>query len=243
MLRKKREGWLQVAPFCTTRLAAYTHLLSKVQDQIPMRKVSTLIQSLVSRHPNHHLGYSQDREKHHTLPTLLRRYNIVYDVTNVEQHEVLGTDTSHPLLDVTPGRPYPLAVVEGVQSCNGGNQACLPGTLCKSSRGGPTHSERAARWARTRSCSRSSAWRPGFLPQPVLPTSFAPAGDQVRTTPQGCERVRHSSGKGLAEGHPSSKHPTANLRSCQSWPWHLPLSRTSRPPSSLPICPDGWTRK
>ena len=90
--------------------------MPKEQDQIPMRKVCTLIQSLVSRYPNHHSGYSQDREKHHTLLTLIRRYNIVYDVTNVEQHELLGTDTSFPLLDVTPERPYPLAVVEGVQS-------------------------------------------------------------------------------------------------------------------------------
>ena len=81
-----------------------------------MRKACTLIQSLVSRHPNHHSSYSQDREKHYTLLTLIQRYNIVYDVTNVEQYEQPGTDTSCPLLDVTPERPYPLAVVEGVQS-------------------------------------------------------------------------------------------------------------------------------
>ena len=91
-------------------------LMSKVQDQIPMRKVCTLIQPLVSRHPNHHSGYSQDREKHHMLLTLIRKYNIVYGLTNVEQQKLLGTDTSRPLLDVTPERPYPLAVVEGVQS-------------------------------------------------------------------------------------------------------------------------------
>ena len=82
-------------------------LMPKVQDQIPRRKICTLLQSLVSHHPNHHSGYSQDREKHHTLLILIRRYNIVYDVTNVEQHELLGTDTSRPLLDVTPERPYP----------------------------------------------------------------------------------------------------------------------------------------
>ena len=76
--------------------------------------ISTLIVYL--NHPIHHQGYSQDREKHHTLLTLIRRYNIVYDVTNVEQHELLGTDMSRPLIDVTPERPYLLAVVEGVQS-------------------------------------------------------------------------------------------------------------------------------
>ena len=135
MRRKRRKGWLQRCPLSYDQ-ARCIHLLfvecyavqafsiasnldpklmPKRQDQIPMRKVCTLIQSLVSRHPNHHLGYSQDCEKHHTLLTLIRRYNIVYDVTNVEQHELLGTDTSRPLLDVTPERPYPLAVVECVQ--------------------------------------------------------------------------------------------------------------------------------
>ena len=48
-----------------------------------MRKVCIVIQSLVSRLPNHHSGYSLDREKHHTLLTLKRRKNVVYDVTNV----------------------------------------------------------------------------------------------------------------------------------------------------------------
>ena len=76
-------------------------LVPKEQDQIPMRKVCTLIKSLVSRLPNHHTGYSQDRAKHHTLLTLMRRVNIVHDVTNVEQHELSGADVSRPLSDVT----------------------------------------------------------------------------------------------------------------------------------------------
>ena len=41
-----------------------------------------------------------------------------------------------------------------------GNRACLPGPLCSSSREGVTHSEQVARWARTRSCSRSSILAP-----------------------------------------------------------------------------------
>ena len=41
-----------------------------------------------------------------------------------------------------------------------GNQACLPGMPCSSSREGATHSVQVARWARTRSCSRSSILAP-----------------------------------------------------------------------------------
>ena len=40
------------------------------------------------------------------------------------------------------------------------NQACLPGPLFSSSREGVTHSVQVARWARTRSCSRSSILAP-----------------------------------------------------------------------------------
>ncbi len=42
--------------------------------------------------------------KHHTLLTLKRRKNVVHDVTNVEQHELLGFDASRPLPDVIPER-------------------------------------------------------------------------------------------------------------------------------------------
>ena len=61
-------------------------LMPKIQNQIAMRKVSIVIQSLPSRNPNHHSSYSQDRQKHHTLLILKRRKNVVHDVTNVEQH-------------------------------------------------------------------------------------------------------------------------------------------------------------
>ena len=44
--------------------------------------------------------------------------------------------------------------------CSEGNQACLPGLLCSSSREGVTHSVQVARWTRTRSCSRSSILAP-----------------------------------------------------------------------------------
>ena len=51
---------------------------SKEEDE---RKVCIVIQSFVSRRPNHHSSHSSDREKHHTLLTLKRRKNVVYDVT------------------------------------------------------------------------------------------------------------------------------------------------------------------
>ena len=107
------------------------------------------------------------RETHHTLLTVKRRKNVVYDVTNVEQHELFGFDASRPLPDVIPKRTDSLAVVEGVlrpflpSHCRSeGNQACLPGPLWSSSRERITHSEQVARWARTRSCSRSSILAP-----------------------------------------------------------------------------------
>ena len=42
------------------------------------------------------------------------------------------------------------------------NRTCLPGPLCSSSRQEVTHSEQVARWARTRSCSRSSILAPNL---------------------------------------------------------------------------------
>ena len=80
---------------------------------------------------------------------------------------------------------------------------------------------------------------------PTWASILARTSDQFRSrwrsAPNHTPRMR--TGPSLQRKRPSSKHPTANLRSRQSWPWHLPPSRTSRPPSSLPICPDGWTRK
>ena len=136
MRRKRWEGRLQHCPLAYDQarcmhppfvecyaiqafsIASNHHpkLMPKDQDQIMMRKVCTLIQSLVSHLPNHHSSHSEDHEKHHTLLTLKRRVNIVNDVTNVVQQELLGTDASRLLLDVTPERANPLTVVEGVQS-------------------------------------------------------------------------------------------------------------------------------
>ena len=54
--------------------------------------------------------------KHHTLLNRKRRQNVVYDVTNGEQHELLWFDASRPLPDVNPKRTNSLAVVESVLS-------------------------------------------------------------------------------------------------------------------------------
>ena len=136
MSRQRREGWLQHCPLsydqarCIHPPSAECYAIQafsiasdfdpkrmpKVQNQITMRKVCIVIQSLLSRSPNHHSSYSQDREKHHTLLTLKRRQNVVHDVTNVEQHELLGFDASRPLPDVIPKRANSLAVVEAVLS-------------------------------------------------------------------------------------------------------------------------------
>ena len=45
----------------------------------------------------------------------------------------------------------------------GDNRACLPSTLWKSSHWGPTRSGQAARWAKTRSCSRSLGLVPNSI--------------------------------------------------------------------------------
>ena len=50
------------------------------------------------------------------LLTLKRRKNVVDDVTNVEQHELLGFDVSRPFPEVIPEWMNSLAVVEGVLS-------------------------------------------------------------------------------------------------------------------------------
>ena len=136
MGRKRREGWLQHCPLSydqarcihptfgecyaiqTFSIASDFNpkLMPEIQNQITMWKVCIIIQSLLSHHPNHHSSSSSDREKHHTLLTLKRTKNVVHNVTNVEQHELLGFEASCPLPDVIPEWANLLAVVEGVLS-------------------------------------------------------------------------------------------------------------------------------
>ena len=142
--------------------------MPKTQKQIPMRKVCIVIQSLVSRRPNNHLGYSKDREKHHALPTMKRRKNVVYDVTNVEMHELFELDESGPLPNVIPKRANSLAVVEGVLSRFFKPTAATStiGHVCQARF--VVHSEQDARWARARS-SRPIAVRADLLCRPAVP--------------------------------------------------------------------------
>ena len=104
--RKRREGWLQrcslsydqvyyICPsfvLCNVFQAFLiaSNLDSKLildeQDQMKIRKVCTVRQSLLSRRLNHHSGYEKD-------PTFLafpRRINIVNDPSNVDKHKLFG---------------------------------------------------------------------------------------------------------------------------------------------------------
>ena len=78
MGRQRREGWRQHCPLSYDQapcihppftecyaIQAFSiasdfdsQLMPKIQNQITMRKVCIVIQSLVSRRPNHHSGYS-----------------------------------------------------------------------------------------------------------------------------------------------------------------------------------------
>ena len=68
--------------------------------------------------------------------------------------------------------------------CSEGNQACLPEQLCSSSREGATHSVQVARWARTRSCSRSSILAPNSSESgSPLPSSRAARWEDQKRNP------------------------------------------------------------
>ena len=126
-----------VAPFRTTRLAAFTNLLSNVVR--PKRFLSHLILTLswflknkirsrlekFTPSYNPFFGVVQiiilakariTRNTTHFSPQY-RGKNIVYYVTNVEPHELLEFDVGRPLPDVIPKRVNLLAIVLGVLSC------------------------------------------------------------------------------------------------------------------------------
>ena len=117
--------------------------MPKVQNQITMRKVCIVIQSLLSRSPNHHSSYSQDREKHHTLLTLKRRKERCprRNQRRAARAAWVRCEPSTPRRDPKTGelarssrrraQPFLLS-----HCCSEGNQACLPGPLCSSSRKG-----------------------------------------------------------------------------------------------------------
>ena len=65
--------------------------------------------------------------------------------------------------------------------CNEGNRACLPGPLCSSNREGVTYSVQVARWARTRSCSRSSILAPNSSESDRLRRPASPLAKRIRS--------------------------------------------------------------
>ena len=134
MGRQRREGLLQHCPLFYDQarcihppfaecyaIQAFSiasdfdpQLMPKIQNQITMRKVCIVIQSLVSSKSPFGLQLGS-RETPHASHHETEE-NVVYDVTNVEQHELFGFDASRPLPDVIPKRADSLAVVEGVLS-------------------------------------------------------------------------------------------------------------------------------
>ena len=95
--------------------------MPKIQNQITMKKVC-IFKFASSYNPLFRVVQITIRatvriaRNTTTLLTLKRRKNVVYDVTNVEQHKLFGFDASRPLPDVIPKRADSLAVVEGVLS-------------------------------------------------------------------------------------------------------------------------------
>ena len=82
--------------------------------------------------------------------------------------------------------------------CSESNQACLPGPPCSSSHEGATHSVQVARWARTRSCSRSSILAPNYCESGSPPPSSHAARweDQKRNPPLAPDTVPSEAMKG-----------------------------------------------
>ena len=107
--------------------------MPKEQYQIPMRKVFIVIQSLLSRRLNHYSGYSEDREKHHTLiETEVRRLR--RNQRRAARAVWVRCEPSTPRRDPRTGelargsrrraQPFPLSHCRSE-----GNRACLPGPL------------------------------------------------------------------------------------------------------------------
>ena len=154
MRRKRREGWLQSCPlsyyiqpslvewYAIQAFSIASNLVPKLmlkeQNQIPIRKVFTVI--------NPFFCFSQIT----TLLTLIWRINIVLDVINVEQHELFGIYAGRsPRRDSRTGelihRSRRRAKPFLPNHCRSkGNQVCLKRSLWKPSRWRATHSRQAA---------------------------------------------------------------------------------------------------
>ena len=113
-MRKRRERTLQTSPLSDDQACCFhppfiecyvvqafsitsdlfPKLMLKITNQIVIRKVCTVIQSLQSHRPDHYSSHSQDHEKHPSLHTCPWRINVVNVEGYVERQKLLGIDTS-----------------------------------------------------------------------------------------------------------------------------------------------------
>ena len=137
-------------------------LMPKEQYQITMRKVCIIIQSLLSRRSNHHSSYttrfSPETEAERCLQRNQRR-TVRAALVRCEP----STPRRNPLTDELAGSSRRRAQPFLPNHCSSEhNRACLRGPLWSSNREAETHFVQAARWARTRNCSRSPNLAPNF---------------------------------------------------------------------------------
>ena len=140
--------------------------MPKIQNQITMRKVCIVIQSLVSlvqitirataRIARNTISFSPwnggrrclRRNQRQAVQAVWVRYEPSTPRRDPKTGELARSSRRR-------AQPFLLGHCRSE-----GNQVCLPGPLWSSSRIGVTHSVQVTRWARTRSCSRSSIQAP-----------------------------------------------------------------------------------
>ena len=176
-----------MAPFLTTRLSAFTHLLLNVMRSKCF--LSHLILTLKADAENTKPNHDEKSLHRHTIPCfasskspfglqLGSRETTYASHPETEEERCLWRNQCRAVQTVwvwfepstlrrdpktgelarsSRRRAQPFFPT---QCRSEGNRACLPDPLCSSSREGATHSVQVARWARTRSCSRSSILAP-----------------------------------------------------------------------------------
>ena len=90
--------------------------MPKIQNQITMRKFASSYNPLFRVVQITIRATARIARNTIRFSPVKRRKNVVYNVTNVEQHELFRFDASRPLPDVIPKWADLLAVVEGVLS-------------------------------------------------------------------------------------------------------------------------------
>ena len=105
-----------------------------------------------------------------------------------------------------------------------GNLACLSGPPCSSSREGATHSMQVARWARTRSCSRSS----------ILAPNSEGGWERISSAVQPCRSLRGS------EADPTTSSRYSSFRGHERSLDPRKLRRAFRHSRTNSASPKGW---